>query len=56
MKKTRISEWPVLYIQVHPDTKERIEARADERGLTVSVLVREALAELVAPVPPSEAA
>jgi hypothetical protein len=43
MKRTRISEWPRLNISLHPRTVEALEAEAEERGLSVSAIVRDTL-------------
>jgi hypothetical protein len=43
MKRTRISEWPTGRLNVNPATLERIEATAEQRALSVSAVIREAL-------------
>jgi Ribbon-helix-helix protein, copG family len=43
MKRVRISEWPAVHVNVNPRTLEALEDEAEERGLSVSALVREAL-------------
>jgi Ribbon-helix-helix protein, copG family len=49
MKRTRISEWPSVHVNVNPRTLEALEDEAEERGLSVSALVREALDRSVRP-------
>ena len=43
MKRTRISEWPAVKVNLNPATLEVIEERAEERALSVAALVREAV-------------
>jgi Ribbon-helix-helix protein, copG family len=43
MKRTRISEWPAVRVSLNPRTLERIEAVAEQRSLSVSAVIREAL-------------
>jgi hypothetical protein len=43
MKRTRVTEWPVVRLNLSPRTLERIEAQAEDRGLSVAAIVREAL-------------
>jgi hypothetical protein len=43
-RATRISEWPAVRVNVDPRTLERIEKYADRRALSVSAVIREALA------------
>lgn len=43
MKKTRISDWPAVQVNVNPATLERIEDYAERRALSVSAVIREAL-------------
>ena len=42
-KRTRISEWPTVRLNVNPATLERIERTAEQRALSVAAIVREAL-------------
>jgi Ribbon-helix-helix protein, copG family len=52
MKRTLISQWPSIRVTVNPRTLERIEARAEERALSVSAVVREALDQMYQPNKP----
>lgn len=45
MKRTRISEWPAVRVNVNPSTLDRIEQSAESRALSVAALIREAIAE-----------
>jgi hypothetical protein len=49
MKRARISEWPALHVNVNPRTLELLEEEAEERGLTLSAVVRMALDRAVEP-------
>jgi predicted HicB family RNase H-like nuclease len=39
----KVSQWPSLNIRVHPDVFAAIEQAADQRTVSLSVIVREAL-------------
>jgi hypothetical protein len=49
MKKTRVTEWPAVRVNVDPRTLARIEASADRRALSVSAVIREALDRVYRP-------
>jgi hypothetical protein len=41
--KAKVTNWPTVRLFVHPATLAAIEAQAEQRALSVSALVREAL-------------
>jgi hypothetical protein len=41
--RTRVTEWPMVRLNVNPRTLESIEAQAEERALSVSAVIRETL-------------
>jgi hypothetical protein len=41
--RTRLSEYPTIKVAVNPRTLEALEEEAEERGLSVSAVVRMAL-------------
>jgi len=43
MKRTRVTAWPAVQVNLNPRTFERIEAQAEQRALSVSAVIREAL-------------
>jgi hypothetical protein len=43
MKRTRVTDWPSVRLNLNPATLERIEAQAEQRALSVSAVIREAL-------------
>ena len=42
-QRTRISEWPAIRVNLNPATLDRIEQTAEQRALSVSAVIREAL-------------
>jgi hypothetical protein len=43
LKRTRITDWPVVQVNVNPQTLEVMERQAEQRALSVSAVIREAL-------------
>jgi len=41
--RTRVTEWPMVRLNLNPATLDRIERTAEERALSVSAVIREAL-------------
>lgn len=50
--RTRLSEYPTIKVAVNPRTLEALEDEAEERGLSVSAVVRMALDRAVSPATP----
>jgi hypothetical protein len=49
MKRTKVTDWPMVTANVNPTTLERIEADSEDRGLSVPSLVRLALDSVYRP-------
>jgi hypothetical protein len=41
--KQRITDWPIVRLNVNPATLERIEAQAEQRALSMAAVIREVL-------------
>jgi hypothetical protein len=51
MKRTRVTEWPAIRVNVNPLTLEQLQAQAEARALSVAALVREAVDRAYGPRP-----
>jgi hypothetical protein len=47
--KQRVTEWPIVRLNVHPATLAAIEAQAERRALSTAAMIREALDRVYRP-------